>query len=765
LNSARSLSDHLEDDTVEIVPLYFDQQVNPHLISRAQLYSNTPSDFDFKLREHGTSLGTEELRALLQSVDIVFPAIHGAFGEDGALQALLEEAHVPFVGSPSHACRVASDKIQVSNFIRSRGFFTIPQLELHESTTPAEVAAFLADHRLSRAIVKPARGGSSIAVTSVRDASQAIQAAQAIFAQNIDSRAVLEPFCRGTEFTVVIIESLRGEAVPLLPVEVEMDYGDDQVFDYRRKYLATRQVSYHCPARFPDEIIRLIRHQASALFSALEMRDFARFDGWVLDTGQIYFPDFNPISGMEQNSFLFIQASQLGLSHRDVLRLILSRACTRQGVLPPPLSHARVASPRSPVHVLFGGNSAERQVSVMSGTNVWLKLKRSERYAPKPFLLDTSLGVWELPYCLSLYHTVEEISELCASTEVREQRVAPLRAEVVRALNIPPELLSEAAFTPRRLSLEQFIAESPCVFIAVHGSIGENGVLQGLLDAAQVPYTGSGAEASALCMDKYRTGLALQNLEGEGIRSAQKLCKTPRELSTSPAAAFAQISKALGTSALIIKPVGDGCSAGVAKLCSAEDLTRYLHHLNSGSERIPAGTLSEQAGIIEMPPHVPENLLFEPFIETLRIRTEGSKLLWDPRGPRWVEATVGVRGPRGAIRAMSPSITVASAAVLSLEEKFQGGTGVNITPPPPSLMSRSALEGAKRRVERTANILGIEGFARIDVFMHLDNGEIIVIEANTVPGLTPSTVLYHQGLAETPPLYPRELLESFLAPK
>jgi D-alanine-D-alanine ligase-like ATP-grasp enzyme len=129
----------------------------------------------------------------------------------------------------------------------------------------------------------------------------------------------------------------------------------------------------------------------------------------------------------------------------------------------------------------------------------------------------------------------------------------------------------------------------------------------------------------------------------------------------------------------------------------------------------------------------------------------------------WVEVTVGVVGKKGRMRAMSPSITVASGDVLSVEEKFQGGTGINITPPPSRYVPTRVVEGAKRRIERVAAALGLGGYARIDAFLNIKTGEIYVIEANTLPGLTPSTVIYHQALAEKRPLVPRQFLERILS--
>jgi D-alanine-D-alanine ligase-like ATP-grasp enzyme len=120
---------------------------------------------------------------------------------------------------------------------------------------------------------------------------------------------------------------------------------------------------------------------------------------------------------------------------------------------------------------------------------------------------------------------------------------------------------------------------------------------------------------------------------------------------------------------------------------------------------------------------------------------------------------VGVLEENGKMEFLSPSITVAEQSILSVEEKFQGGTGVNITPPPKEIISQKNLNKVKNSVEKVAELIGIRGYARIDVFVQTATGNIIVIEINTLPGLTPSTVIYHQALAENPPIYPLQLLE------
>jgi len=768
LNSARSVCDHLQSDLIEITPIYFDYRKQPYLISRDQLYSNTPSDFDFKLKTLARQLSKASLFKLLKSVDVAFPVMHGAFGEDGQIQSLLEEQNIPYVGSDKWACRNCFDKYKANEFIKKNGFFTLPSevIKIHEPETHKEkLTKFFKEQNIKRAIVKPATGGSSIGVHSVNNVEQALQATRNIFNKKVDTRVVVEPFAKGIEFTVIILENHYGMPVALFPTEIETDYSDHQLFDFRKKYLATRQVTYHCPPRFPLEVTEKIQIQAQHLFQLLGMRDFARFDGWLLDDGNIWFSDFNPISGMEQNSFLFLQAAQLGFSHSDLLKYIIQNSCNRYEKYFP-TTDQKATKKKQPINVVFGGGSSERQVSVMSGTNTWLKLRKSDKYEPHPYLLDTDeKTVWRLPYSKTLNHTVEEISENCKNAEKTEKWIAPLRRRVIEKLDVTPGHLNEELFLPKSMALSKFIRESERVFIGLHGGIGENGKLQEMLEKAKVPFNGSGSKASQLCMDKYATGQKLMGLEKEGIHVPQKiLLKTSSlfKLSNSEIKkTWKSIRQGLGSSAIIVKPTADGCSVGIAKLLNSSDLAHYINFLKAKRQYIPKNTLKDQHGMIELPTHPPNSLMFEQFIFTDKVRVVNNQLKWK-RISGWIEITMGLLGRGEKIKALNPSLTVAKGTVLSLEEKFQGGTGVNITPPPVSHIKKANVEKAKKRMEKVAKALGISGYARIDAFMEVDTGEIMIIEANTTPALTAATVIYHQALTEKPPLYPRQFLEKII---
>jgi D-alanine--D-alanine ligase len=770
LNSARSILDHLGSQGVEIVPIYFNEKRKAYKVSTAKLYSNTPSDFDFKLATTGKELSEEKLVKVLKESVIVFPCIHGAFGEDGEIQSFLEKHNIPYIGSTARACKMAFDKYRANEYIRSLGFFAPKSLLFKITDNKADikkkVLKFWKDQNLERAIVKPASGGSSISVFSVENAKDAVENVHRLFSKRVDTRVVLEPFIEGSEFTVIVLENRFNMPVAIMPTEIEADYGSNQIFDFRKKYLPSRHVIYHCPPRFSDKTIEEIQIKAEQLFSVFGMRDFARIDGFLLPDGRIWFSDFNPISGMEQNSFLFQQTSRLGFSHGDTLRYIVNNACRRQNTRS--CIKAPIALPkRKPVAVLFGGETAEKQVSLMSGTNVWLKLRASTEYEPYPYLLGPHREVWELPYSYILNHTVEEIIQNAKNAKLDLERIFFLIEKVKIKLCLLESDVTEKLFVPKRTTLDNILDKHKYVFLALHGGVGEDGTIQKILEDKNIRFNGSGSSTSRLCMDKWETNEKISEENIPGVAVAQhalfKINDVPAKIDDAlQEAHWRMLLERLGTKTIIGKPRGDGCSAGVVRLFHRSDLATYISLIRSRTPVARAHTFTKQLNNIDMPEGKVQDIIFESFIETNKLKVSGGKIKHTPK-TGYIEMTVGVLEEKGKIRALAPSITIAEDTILSVEEKFQGGTGVNITPPPTKIISDKKLRKVQILVEEVARKLDIRGYARIDVFANVRNGDIIVIEVNTLPALVPSTVLYHQALAENPKIYPLELLEKIIS--
>ena len=771
LNSARSVLDHLSAEDIEISPLYVDVYKNFYSLSSSQLYSNTPSDFDFKLQTAAQKLTEHELLHILREVDIVFPVIHGAFGENGELQKFLESHNIPFVGSCSDTCQRMFDKHNAASLLHRYGYPTIPTIVLRKKTPNLKkiIEEFFTTHSLKRVVIKPIAGGSSIGVSSAYSPQEVLEKALVLFNKNLEEEVLLEPFCNGREFTVIVLQNPDGTPVALIPTEIEVAYDNGGIFDYRRKYLPTANTHWFCPPRFDDATIDKIRNQAEELFSLFHMRDFARLDGWLFQDGTVLFSDFNPISGMEQNSFIFQQASRIGLTHESLLRSILSHACGREGVLLPQQLQPS-AEATKPVHILFGGNTAERQVSLMSGTNVWLKLRKSTKFHPVPFLLDQQKSVWKIPYTYALNHTVEEIFENCCKADTTVGQIQRLLTDIRHRLAYAPPSYNALDDLPTRLSFDEFIALSAAkkafVFLALHGGEGENGFIQERLERANLRFNGSKAAASHLCMDKYETGRAITAMANPLIMTVPKkhvsLCHLFALSETERGAVWQALQKELSSETFIIKPQRDGCSSGIVRLCSAQDLGTYLELAHQQAAAIPANTFRNQPQPVDMPHVYEDDFLIETFIETDYIRIQKNELVYQPK-TGWVELTCGVLEANGVYHALNPSITVAEGEVLSVEEKFQGGTGVNLTPPPEVIISKESCLALKKRVETIAQTLQVQNYARFDLFFNTRTKQTYLIEANTLPALTPATVLYQQALCETPPLYPRQFLERLIA--
>ena len=765
LNSARSVLDHLGSQGVEIIPVYFNEKKQAYKISTAQLYSNTPSDFDFKLKKTGKKLTEASLIKILKSVDIVFPCIHGTFGEDGEVQSFLEKHDISFIGSDSKSCKKAFDKFRANEYIRQLGFYAPNSIVLKITDSKKIIAQkinkFWKDEKIKRAIVKPASGGSSIGVFSVSNTYDATAAAETLFSKRMDTRVVVERFADGKEFTVIVLQNRFNIPVAILPTEMEMDYDKNQIFDFRKKYLPTRHVTYHCPPRFGNKVIEKIQIEAEQLFSVLGMRDFARFDGFLMPDGKIWFSDFNPISGMEQNSFLFQQASRIGFSHQDLFRYILNNAFLRRG-MNKRINNPLIMKERKPVAVLFGGETAEKQTSLMSGTNVWLKLRGSQIYKPYPYLLGKGEQVWQLPYSYILNHTVEEIIENAQNAKKDWARLAFLVEKV--KLKLAPEVgdATEEFFLPAKFSLNDLVKRHQFVFLGLHGGVGEDGTIQKMLTTKKIRYNGPDGITSALCMDKLMTSVRIKDAKIPGVSVAPQHLLSKKDILKKLDAEkyWKMLLEKFNTKTIIAKPRGDGCSAGVIRLFNAKDLQTYLSLLRNKVLVATAHTFKGQQSDVHMPEN-PTDIIFESFINTDKLKTNNGKINY-VRKSGYVEMTVGVLEKKGKIEALSPSITVAEQSILSVEEKFQGGTGVNITPPPKEIISAKNLNKVKNLVEKVAVAVGIRGYARIDIFVQVATGNIIVIEVNTLPGLTPSTVIFHQALAENPSIYPKELLEKII---
>ena len=241
------------------------------------------------------------LRGLTNTV--VWPLLHGASGEDGSLQALLELTGVPFVGTRSQEARVAWVKPVAKAVFTRAGVatpesVTLPQSLFREAGAEHVMEAILANFDLPL-VVKPARGGSALGVSLVTDRSELAQAMVHCFAYG--DMALVETAVTGTEVAVSVVGT--GDSARVLPgVEIVCD----GPYDYDARYNPGR-VEYFAPARLSAEGAAAVEAAALAVHRSMGLVDLSRIDLILDDKGVASVLDINIAPGMTETS-LFPQA-------------------------------------------------------------------------------------------------------------------------------------------------------------------------------------------------------------------------------------------------------------------------------------------------------------------------------------------------------------------------------------------------------------------------------------------------------------------------
>ena len=246
----------------------------------------------------------------------------------------------------------------------------------------------------------------------------------------------------------------------------------------------------------------------------------------------------------------------------------------------------------------------------------------------------------------------------------------------------------------RRIAYEELESVADFLYIGLHGKYGEDGCLQGLLELLNIPYTGSGVMASAIGMDKH---MQRKLLAAAGIQVPRYLAIAEKEWREKEQEILERVEDTLGYPC-VVKPTREGCSTGLTVV----------------REQGQMGLAMENALQWDTMALVEELLV-------------------------GMEITCGVLGNREPI-ALPPTETLRHGDFLTVEEKFLPGEGENITP---ARLPEEMIRKVQEVMVQAYKTLGLKVYARMDGFVV--DGEVIVTEPNTLPGMTPSTCIFHQA--------------------
>jgi D-alanine-D-alanine ligase len=233
--------------------------------------------------------------------DVVWSTLHGAVGEDGSLQDLMQLAQIKFVGSTADAARLAWNKPVAKTIAERHGLQTPSSITLPRSTfrelNAESVLAMVGTELGFPLIVKPAKSGSAQGVTKVSSAQGFSKAMVDAFAY--DDMVIVEKFVSGTEVSVSVVDFGVGP-VALPAVEIVPESGS---FGYNERY-TPGETSYFVPARVTHEVAQRLADDALAIFGALRLRHLSRIDFIVDELGNCWFLEANVTPGMTETSLL-----------------------------------------------------------------------------------------------------------------------------------------------------------------------------------------------------------------------------------------------------------------------------------------------------------------------------------------------------------------------------------------------------------------------------------------------------------------------------
>ncbi len=259
----------------------------------------------------------------LAATDVVFNALHGAYGEDGQLQRILDRLGIRYTGSGAYASAVAMNKALTKNHLRETDILLPPHMRLTKEGVNdlSRTAHTVSELFGPMYVVKPISGGSSIGTVIARNTSELASALETAFTTY--DEVLVERYIQGREATIGVVEGYRGERLYKLPAIEIVPPSEAEFFAADVKYNgSTAEI---CPGRFTqaekDEIARI----GALVHQELGLRHYSRTDVIVADDG-VYFLEVNTLPGLTATSLLPVAIGAVGGTYKEFVLHLLDQA-------------------------------------------------------------------------------------------------------------------------------------------------------------------------------------------------------------------------------------------------------------------------------------------------------------------------------------------------------------------------------------------------------------------------------------------------------
>lgn len=330
LQSAKNIIDAIDKEKYDVILIGIDRQGRWYLneSSHFLLHANDPEQIQLKQGKTNLALvpGLKsnqiipvEGQQAIETPDVVFPVLHGPYGEDGTIQGLLRLADIPFVGADVLGSAVSMDKdvmkrllqqagIQQTKFLSYRSY-EVNTIDFKKVKSALGIPCF----------VKPANLGSSVGISKVHNLEEFGPALNEAF--EYDNKIIIEQYIKGREIECAIlgnenpIASIPGEVIPI-----------HEFYSYQAKYIDNQGATLEIPASLPKNITEKVKQLAIDSFKILNCQGMARVDFFLKDDGQLFLNELNTIPGFTKISMYPKLWEASGISYTHLIDRLIELA-------------------------------------------------------------------------------------------------------------------------------------------------------------------------------------------------------------------------------------------------------------------------------------------------------------------------------------------------------------------------------------------------------------------------------------------------------
>lgn len=331
IRSAESVIEHLNPEKYDVFPIGIDKRGSWHFLKKEPFLLSLKKNFlptfreddpHFPLMVHKAS--PREILfspcSLKRGFDVIFPILHGPFGEDGTVQGLIELANLPFVGPDHLSSAICMDKGVMKDLLRAHELPVVKYQLLHMGDSIDEEG--ILDEFQFPFFIKPSQMGSSVGISKVHSKEELLPAIKEAF--QYDERILIEEGIEGREIECSVLgnetieASLPGEIIP-----------SHEFYSYKAKYLDEQGVAFELPAKLDPQKTEEVRDLAIQAFKVLRCEGMARADFFLKNDGTLLINELNTIPGFTPISLYPKLWEISGLPYGQLIDRLVNLAFTR----------------------------------------------------------------------------------------------------------------------------------------------------------------------------------------------------------------------------------------------------------------------------------------------------------------------------------------------------------------------------------------------------------------------------------------------------